>query len=408
MCLISADWLYAGTGLLQPDSGVLLDSHGRISAIESTVVGRHAEAEHFSGAVLLPGLVNAHTHLELTGFEGQDEEPDFPRWIRRIIELKAERSEDDFFRAAKAGLQSSFAAGVTTVADTGSSAGPLRALAELGGSGIAYLEIFGPDPNAAAANMAAFEARLQELSSYESPRVRLGISPHAPFSVSGPLYRAAAQLARNQRRRLAVHIAESEAESDLLERAAGPFAEAWCSRGITLPSLPGRSPLAWLETHEVLGPATLCIHAVRTDASDLDRLRRHHCGIAHCPRSNHRHGHGAAPLAAFREAGLKVGLGTDSAASVCPPDLLAEARAAAQLAGLTAPEALHLATQGGADAIGLGSEVGSLEPAKWADLALIRLPEGISADNLPDAILASRSEDVLATFIGGRAVYRST
>ena len=252
-----------------------------------------------------------------------------------------------------------------------------------------------------------FAARLRELSSNESPRVRLGISPHAPYSVSGPLYRAAAQLARNQHRRLAVHIAESQAESDLLERAAGPFAEAWRGRGITLPSLPGRSPLAWLETHEVMGPETLCIHVVRADQTDIERLSRHHCGIAHCPRSNRHHGHGDAPLAAFREAGLKVGLGTDSAVSISPPDLLAEARAAAKLGGLLAPEAIHLATQGGADAIGLGSEVGSLEVGKWADLTLIRVPEGIAAANLPDAILASSIDDVLATFVGGRPVFRS-
>jgi cytosine/adenosine deaminase-related metal-dependent hydrolase len=401
MRAISADWLYTGTGLVHPNAGVLLDDQGRITAIEP-----RAGSNHFAGAVLMPGLVNAHTHLELTGFEGQDEEPDFPHWIRRIIELKAGRSEDDFFHAAKAGLHASFAAGVTTVADTGSSAGPLRALAELGGSGIAYLEVFGPHPDAAAANVAALEGRLRELSSYESPRIRLGVSPHAPYSVSGPLYRAAAQLARNQRRPIAVHIAESQAESDLLERATGPFAEMWRSRNIVLPSLPGRSPLAWLETHEVLGPDTLCIHVVRADQADIGRLGRHHCGVAHCPRSNRRHGHGDAPLGAFRKAGLSVGLGTDSAASMYPPNLLAEARAAAHLAGLTAPEAIRMATLGAAEAIGLGREVGSLEAGKWADFALVRLPEGTVADNLPDAILASGLDDVVATFVGGRQVYR--
>ena len=405
MQFLSADWLYSGSGIIQPNSGVQLDGQGRITAIASRTPERHSE--HFSGAVLIPGLVNAHAHLELTGFEGLDEEPDFPRWIRRIIELKASRSEDDFFQAARNGLKASFAAGVTTVADTGSSAGPLRALADLGGSGIAYLEVFGPHPDAAAANSAAFERRLRELSSYESPRIRLGVSPHAPYSVSGPLYRATAQLARNQQRPIAVHIAESPAESDLLERATGPFAELWRSRDIVLPSLPGRSPLAWLETHDVLGPDTLCIHAVRADASDIARLGRHQCGIAHCPRSNRRHGHGDAPLGAFRKAGLRVGLGTDSAASVYPADLLAEARAAAQLAGLLAPEAIRLATLGGAEAVGLGREVGSLEPGKWADLVLIRVPEGIAAANVPDAILASGPDAVLATFIGGRAVFRA-
>jgi cytosine/adenosine deaminase-related metal-dependent hydrolase len=402
MPAISADWLYSGTGLVQSNSGVRLDAQGRIASIEG-----QAGSNHFTGAVLMPGLVNAHTHLELTGFEGQDAEPDFPRWIRRIIELKAGRGEEDFFHAAKAGLHASFAAGVTTVADTGSSAGPLRAMAELGGSGIAYLEVFGPHPDAAAANIAAFERRLRELSSYESNRIRLGVSPHAPYSVSGPLYRATAQLARNQHRPIAVHIAESQAESDLLERATGPFAEMWRNRDIVLPSLPGRSPLVWLETHEVLGPDTLCIHVVRADQADIARLGRHQCGVALCPRSNRRHGHGDAPLAAFRKAGLNVGLGTDSAASVFPPDLLAEARAAAQLAGLPAPGAIRLVTLGAAEATGLGREVGSLEAGKWADFAVIRIPEGTSSDRLAEVILASSLDDVVATFVGGRQVYRA-
>jgi 5-methylthioadenosine/S-adenosylhomocysteine deaminase len=141
MQFLSADWLYSGAGLIQSNSGIRLDAQGRIVSIEHL-----AGSDHFAGAVLMPGLVNAHTHLELTGFDGQDEEPDFPRWIRRIIELKAGRSEDDFFHAAQAGLQASFAAGVTTVADTGSSAGPLRALAELGAAGLPISRFSVPTP----------------------------------------------------------------------------------------------------------------------------------------------------------------------------------------------------------------------------------------------------------------------
>ena len=403
MRTFSADWVSTGSGEILAGHAVAVDDQGRIASVGP----RAGSSEHFDGAVLLPGLINTHTHLELTGFEGQNNEAEFPLWIRRIIELKAARSEDDFFRAAKAGLQSCFASGVTTVADTGSSAGPLRALAELGGSGIAYLEVFGPDPGAVLANITAYQARLRELEAYASPRVAIGVSPHAPYSVSGPLYRAAAGLARREKRPIAVHIAESEPESDLLERASGPFAELWRSRNIPLPELPGRSPLAWLESHEVLGPDTLCIHVVRAGSEDIARLSRHNCAIAHCPRSNRRHGHGDAPLAAFREAGLRVGVGTDSTASVCPPDLLAEARAAARLASLSAVEALHLVLLGAAEALGLEDQIGSLKPGKWADLAVLRIPAGTDPGRIPEAILGSGPSDILATFIAGRSVYRA-
>lgn len=376
-----------------------MDEGGRIASITQS-----RSEQHFAGAVLLPGLVNTHTHLELSGLEGQDEESDFPSWIRRIIELKAGRSEDDFYRASLDGLRACFANGVTTVADTGSSAGPLRALAELGGSGIAYLEVFGPDPRAADANIAAYQARLRELAPFESLRVRLGVSPHAPYSVSGPLYRAAAKLARSQSRPIAVHVAESQAESDLLA-GRGAFADMWRSRGIPCPEAPGCSPVGWLEANQVLGPDTLCIHVIRSGGEDIARLKRHGCSIAHCPRSNIRHGHGSAPLAEFLAAGLRVGVGTDSAVSVAPPDLLAEARAAMALANLSAEQALGLATMDSARALGLESEIGSLEPGKWADAVVIRVPEATRQENLARAILESRPTDVLATFVAGRRVH---
>ncbi len=102
-----------------------------------------------------------------------------------------------------------------------------------------------------------------------------------------------AQLARERSYPIAVHIAESSAESDLLGNASGGFAEAWRGRGIPLPALPGRTPIAWLEEHGVLGPDTLCIHVVHASDSDLALLERRAAAVAHCPRSNDRHGHGS-------------------------------------------------------------------------------------------------------------------
>lgn len=397
---LSADWLYTGTGRPQAGAGIDVDNHGRIASVIQGGSGHS-----FANAVLLPGLVNTHTHLELTGFEGRDEESDFPSWIRRIIELKAGRSEADFYQASLKGLRACFASGVTTVADTGSSAGPLRALAELGGSGIAYLEVFGPDPAVATASLTAYRARLRELAPLESGRVKLGVSPHAPYSVSGPLYRAAARLARSQSRPIAVHIAESAAESDLLAGGQGAFAAMWRSRGIPCPEPPGCSPVGWLDANEVLGPDTLCIHVVRAGRDDVARLQRHDCAIAHCPRSNSRHGHGSAPLAEFLAAGLRVGVGTDSAASVAPPDLLAEARAAMGLAKLSPEQALGLATIDAARALGLDGEIGTLEPGKWADALVLRLPDATRPENLSRAVLDSGPADVLATFVAGRPVF---
>jgi 5-methylthioadenosine/S-adenosylhomocysteine deaminase len=352
-------------------------------------------------------LVNAHTHLELTGFAGQAPETDFSSWIRRVIALKQARSRPDFLTAARQGIRDCWAAGVTTVADTGDSGAVIEALHELNASGIAYHEVFGPDPALAETQFASFVARVAELGRFTGPRVRLGVSPHAPYSVSGPLYERVARFAREKQLPIAVHIAESAAESALLESATGPFARNWEERGIPLPPLPGRTPLAWLDEHGVLGPRTLCIHVVRADAKDLGRLVRSSSAVAHCPRSNARHGHGTAPLGAMLERGIKVGVGTDSVASAAPLDLLAEARVARDLGRFGAERALRLCTLDAALALGLAQEVGSITPGKWGDLAVLRLPEGVDGARPADTVMSRGLDAVVATYLAGREVWRS-
>jgi 5-methylthioadenosine/S-adenosylhomocysteine deaminase len=246
---------------------------------------------------------------------------------------------------------------------------------------------------------------VEELSRWQGGRVRLGVSPHAPYTVSGPLYAAVAQWARAEDLPLAVHLAESHAETALLRHGTGPFAEAWREREIPLPTGAGCSPVEWVERHGVLGERTLCIHMVQADGADLARLARSAAAVAHCPLSNAAHGHGAAPLGAYLAHEIRVGLGTDSVLSVGTPDLLAEARAARRLAGLDADAALALATLGGARALRLDEEIGSLEPGKWGDCAVVlpRSPAGEPAEQ----VLQARREDVVATFLGGRDVYRA-
>jgi 5-methylthioadenosine/S-adenosylhomocysteine deaminase len=214
--------------------------------------------ERLPGVALLPGLVNAHTHLELTGFDGLVPEADFPAWVRRVRTLKAERSAADFRAAARRGIVDCRAAGITTVADTGDSGAVIEALHASGGSGIAYQEVFGPDPGDAPARLAALQARVAELRPFTSPRVRLGVSPHAPYTVSGPLYAAVAAWCAAQSLPLAVHLAESREETQLLATRTGGFAEALAARGIPVPEGLGRTPVEWLELHGVLGARTLC------------------------------------------------------------------------------------------------------------------------------------------------------
>ncbi|MBA3893904.1 MAG: amidohydrolase family protein [Gemmatimonadales bacterium] len=387
---------------------VLVGLDGRVVAVgPDAAVPRPPDVpgEDFGDAIVLPGLVNTHTHLELTGFDLGRPEPEFGDWIGRVRAVKETRSTEEFLAAARLGLAECYAMGVTTVADTGDSGAVVRAMAEAGASGIAYQEVFGPHPEQLADSLAALRARAEEAARLAGGRVWWGLSPHAPYTVSGPLYAAVARWAARDRLPLAVHLAESAAESELLERGSGRFADAWRRRGIPLPSEPGCSPVEWLDRHGVLGERTLCIHVVQAGAADLARLALRGCAIAHCPLSNAAHGHGAAPLAGFLSHGLRVGVGTDSGLSVSRLDLLAEARAARDLARLDAGSALALCTLGGAAALGLDAEVGSLEAGKWGDCVVLR-PRSAAGSPVERALESGR-DDVIATFAGGRNVYRA-
>lgn len=388
---------------------VLIGADGRVAAAGPAAdvpAPPDVRSHHHADSALLPGLVNAHTHLELTGLAGAIEAPDFADWIRRIIALKATFDYAHFLSAARQGVADCFAAGVTTVADTGDSGAVIESLFEAGGSGIAYQEVFGPDPAQCQERLAGLQRRVAERRRFTSDRIRIGVSPHAPYTVSGPLYRAVVRWAREEELPVATHLAEPPGEVALFRNGAGSFADMWRNRGIALPAGPV-TPIEWLERHEALGPETLCVHVVHAGTADVTRLRRAGASVAHCPLSNRAHAHGTAPLRAFLDAGLRVGCGTDSVVSVGRLDLLAEARAARALAGLDAGRALSLCTIEAARAIGLDAATGSVEPGKWGDVAVIRVGSVRSAEAVCERVLATGPGDVVETILGGRTVYRS-
>ena len=188
---------------------------------------------------------------------------------------------------------------------------------------------------------------------------------------------------------IAVHLAESKEESAFVLDGEGPFAAAWGDRGIPVEAR-RMSPVQFLHSLGVLRLGTLCIHTVQLDAQDIATLAASKVGVAHCPLSNRAHGHGTAPLAELRKAGVPVGLGTDSVVSVGALDLWAEARAA----GLEGEEALRMLTFEGALALCMENVVGSLEVGKQGDVAVL-------------SDLATERPGVLATVLSGRIVYRT-
>jgi cytosine/adenosine deaminase-related metal-dependent hydrolase len=370
---IRAGWIHPVTAPPIEDGAVLVNDAGRIAAIgphDTVRTPRGATLLQFPGAVLVPGLVNCHTHLELThlGRDGgrvRHDEPDFAKWIRRVRELKDATSAEAFYAAATEGVRSGWSHGITCIAETGSTGAAARALHDLGGRGIVYQEVFGPDPAQLTTSMSDLQSAVARLRRLASPQLRVGISPHAPYTVSAQLYDAVGAFARQEQLPIAVHVAESKEEVALVWDGEGPFADALRARGVQVE--PRRcSPLAYLLQHGVIRSGTLCIHCVQVNGADIELLRVSRAHVAHCPRSNAAHFHGIMPLREMRAAAIPIGLGTDSVVSVDDLHLWAEARAAL----LHGAAALKTLTIDGARALSWQDEIGSLEPGKAADFAV--------------------------------------
>jgi cytosine/adenosine deaminase-related metal-dependent hydrolase len=380
--LIAADWVLPVSrrpirdGAVHVEQGRIV-SVGRLSDFE----GCDHDVRAFPGCVLMPGLVNAHTHLDLTVLRGFLEGMPFFLWIRTLTAARRDViTYDDCLDSARLGVLEGLRAGVTTFADTSPSPAAFDAMRELHVRGIAFREVFGPDPAQCGASMDELRRTIRSMEAYQSPLVRIGVSPHAPYSVSDDLFASAAAYARERNLPVATHVAESAEESDLVARGDGAFAAFLSGRGIGVAPR-ARSPIALLERHGVLAPGTLLIHCVHVDDEDIALIAARNCGVAHCPASNAKLGHGVAPLGALRAAGVHVGLGSDSMASNNRMDLLDEARLAVLAQRMherrdlfDAATALELATLGGARALGMGGLVGSIEFGKQADLAAFAVP----------------------------------
>lgn len=395
------------------EDGVVACADGVIHYVGPAREAPSGTSYELGDAILMPGLVNAHTHLELTAMRGYLEGLEFPMWIDTLRRARASVLTDDtLLDCARLGVLEGIEHGITTYADTCSSGVALRAMRELSVRGIMYQEVFGPDPSVCDASLADLARRVETLRPETTDEVRLGVSPHAPYTVSDELYRGTAEYARREGLPMAMHIAESEDEDRLVQHGEGIFADRLRRRHIPIAPR-ARTPIALLDQLGCLHDRPLLIHAVRADAEDIRTVVRSGAGIAHCPASNAKLGHGIAPLTDFLFAGIPVGLGSDSVASNNRMDILDEARLASlfQQARVHSPlavpaeVALELATLGGARALGLADRIGSLDVGKSADLAAFPLsgPRCVPAQNpVATAIYAMSGTPASLVTVAGR------
>jgi cytosine/adenosine deaminase-related metal-dependent hydrolase len=422
------------------EDGAVAVEGARVAGVgaRAVMLGRFAtaEVEELGEAVITPGFVNCHTHLELTAMRGFLEplEGDFFSWLRKVTVSRNERmTAEDLYVSAAWGAIEAVRAGVTCVADASDSGvTTMRALRDAGLRGVVFQEAFGPDSALATEQFDKARAKIEALRGGETALVTLGLSPHSPYTVSPALLKMLARFAVEERLPLMMHAAESDAEQRLMLEGAGPFAEAYARRGFAFDS-PRTTTVRHLAQTGVLEARPLLAHCVRVDEGDIELLAEHGAGVAHCPKSNAKLGHGRAPLASMLSAGVRVGLGSDSVASNNTCDLLEEARFAlltsraagdklgvergAGLEGasshggrmIDAADALRLMTRGGAEAMNMQHLTGALAEGLAADLVAVRLDAAHQTpayDPAAALVFSSGARDVLLTVVAGREVFR--
>jgi cytosine/adenosine deaminase-related metal-dependent hydrolase len=398
MTEVSADWV------LPVDGPPIKDGRVRYADGAIVEVSPGRAARHFDDAVILPGFVNAHSHLEYSGYAGFGDGQPFGPWIATHVARKNLLDGAAMLALARQGVLDSLRSGITTTADYSFSGAAATAARELGLRAIVYLEVFALEPADAEQRFTARRAQVEE-----TDLVRIGISPHAPYTCSVDVYRWCLGLGIP----VGTHLAESPNENEWLEHGTGPLAAI--APMLVPPS--GKRAVATLEP--VLGPDLLSAHCVEIDDAEIALLAARDVPVAHCPRSNALLGCGVAPLTALREAGVRVGLGTDSPASAPSFDAFEEMRAAVYAArarekrpgALLAADALRLATLDSARSLRMDDQVGTLTPGKRADLTVVSL-EGSPYHPVEDpaaAVVFGGSPDrVLETIVDGETRYTTT
>jgi cytosine/adenosine deaminase-related metal-dependent hydrolase len=372
-----------------PLEGVGLLCHAdRIVAVEDLPALKKSHpgvaVKDYGDAIILPLFVNAHTHLELTDFpcwadvkgEQTGEYKSFVDWILKLIQVKKKINPDSYRHAVINGIEQSIRAGTGVVGDILAHHSARSAYHGAPLAGVVFLETLGQDP----AMIRRLKKSLHQiLAEPFAAEALLGISPHSPYTISNLYLRHIYDLCKRRELRCCTHVAESEDELKFTRDSRGPLADRFYQainwqRFIPPPS--GLTPVRYLEKLGGLFPENLLVHGVHLDDKDITVLAHNRMSLALCPRSNERLKVGKAPAGRLLKAGVNLALGTDSLASNDSLSIWDEMHFAAHwFAGeLDAPTVFAMATQQGADALGVGDDYGSLSAGKRSSFQVVSAP----------------------------------
>ena len=393
--------------------GDVLVEEGRIKGVgrlDGRTVGRSKPTTiDCSGRVILPGLIQAHIHLCQTLFRGLADDLSLEDWLtQRIWPLEAAHTAESIHASAMLGAAELLLGGTTAILDmesvrhTGAAFEALEAIGIRATAGKCLMDA----PSNPAALRESTDQALTESADLcarwhgaAEGRLRYCYAPRFAPSCTGPLLRAVSDLAEKAGAVVHTHAAETLVELDIVKRATG------------------HDEIAYLDSVGISGPRAALAHCVWVDKDGIGRLARQATNIVHCPSSNLKLGSGIAPIPEMLAAGCRVGIGADGAPCNNRLDAFAEMRLAALIQkprlgpdALPAAHALELATLGGARALGLENEIGSVEVGKRADLIVLDLsgphtqPE--EGDVVSRIVYSARAADVRHVIVDGRVVVK--
>ena len=385
------------------------------------IVKRHPDDElvDLGLCALMPGFIDCHTHLDYSAMRGLVEDSAYAQWKYHLMLAEENLSDKDWQASAMLGAIEAATAGITTIADITLRKGTFDAVEQVGLRAIIYREVETMDKSQVGEVMKTVIDDIESWRSKASSRVTVGIAPHSVYSTHPELFKAVYEYAQDGTP-VAIHLAGSSEEYEFVKygssRLATKVRDQYDAKApFWLPT--GVSPVRYVLQWDVLdAPHVLAIHCTQVDEADIEILEKKDVSIAYCPRFNAKLGMGIAPLRKFIDAGLRVGIGTDSPAASNGMDMFEEMRtdlylqraAFGKKSFFTAVEALRMATLGGAEALRIDDKVGSLEVGKLADLIAIDLSHSSQIPtHEPESVIvhSSHPSEVILTVVDGVQIY---
>ncbi|HQG13458.1 MAG TPA: amidohydrolase family protein [bacterium] len=377
-----------------------------------------ATIKNYDGCVLMPGLVNAHCHLDLVNFYNisvpQDDplntRVDFIESLITSIDYKQDADSKAVIDGIQKGISRLIETGVTCVGDMTHFEGTFKLLREMGLRAIVYPEILAGRGEHAQQRFEVALALLEKYTDATHDRIRVGLGPYAPYLLSRNLLKIISQHAKESSIPLVIHAAESFSEMEFFFDSEGPIAnEVFPSLGWKeLPPAFRKTPISFLSEIGFFDAPTTVIGALHLSDSDLSHMARNLVKVVYCPSSNRIMKHGNFPYGKLAEHGIPVGMGTDCWQSKLGFNMWHEMRTAVECASDPLPtckEALQMATIGSARAMGLDHIIGTLEPGKKADLIAVALPDIPCDDSIYDTMIKNIDpQHVKLVLVGGNVL----